>query len=187
MKKLVFAAALLALAVPALAQNATDQMKNGRAPNTPSGTTQTFVKNAAMTDMFEIQSGELAQQKADNPAYKDFAQMIVSNHTKSSNELKGMNLGVQLPQQLDAAHKAKLDKLNSMSGAAFERQFKADQVQGHKQAIGQFERYARSGENSELKKWAQDTVPTLQKHLQHAEALPRPQAAPTVGSGTRRR
>lgn len=186
MKNLVLAASLLALAMPAFAQNATDQTKTGRAPSTPSGTTQTFVKNAAMTDMFEIQAGQLAQQKADAAAYKDYAQMTINDHTKSTNELKGMNLGVQLPQELDAAHKSKLNKLNSLSGAGFERQFKTDQVQGHKQAIVQFERYAKNGDNSDLKKWAQDTLPALQKHLQHAEALPRPHAAPTVGSGMRR-
>ena len=186
MRTLILAAALLALAAPALAQNAADQTKNGQPPKAPSAMTQTFVKNAAMTDIFEIQAGQAAQQKADAAAYKDFAQMIINDHTKTSNDLKGMNLGVQLPQELDAAHKAKLDKLNSLSGAAFERQFKTDQVQGHKQAIAQFERYAKSGDNPDLKKWAQDTLPTLKTHLQHAEALPRPQAAPTMGSGPRR-
>ena len=187
MKKLVLAAALLALAMPAFAQNATDQMKNREAPNTPSRMTQTFAKDAEMTNLLEIQAGGVAQQKADNPAYKDFGQMIVNDHTKLSQELKSMNLqSVQLPQELDAAHKAMLNKLNSLSGAAFERRFKTDMVQGHKQAIAQFERYAKSGDSSDLKKWAQDTLPTLKTHLQHAEALPRPQAAPTVGSGTRR-
>jgi putative membrane protein len=97
-----------------------------------------------------------------------------------------MQLGVQLPQELDATHKAKLDKLSSLSGGPFERQFKTDQVEGHKQAIAQFERYAKSGDNPDLKKWAQETLPTLKTHLQHAEALPRPNGAPTVGSGTRR-
>ncbi|HUI97946.1 MAG TPA: DUF4142 domain-containing protein [Xanthobacteraceae bacterium] len=186
MKPLILAAALLALAAPALAQNATDQTKNGQPPKGPSAMTQSFVKNAAMTDMFEIQAGQLAQQKADAAAYKDFAQMTINDHTKTTNDIKSMNLGVQPPQELDATLKGKLDKLSALSGAAFERQYKSDQVQGHKQAIVQFERYAKSGDNPDLKKWAQDTLPTLKTHLQHAEALPRPQAAPTVGSGSRR-
>ena len=186
MKTLVLAAALLALAAPVYAQNATDQMKNGQPPTKASAATQKFVKTAAITDMFEIQAGKLAQEKAENQAYKDFAQMTIDDHTKTSNELKGMNVGVQLPQDLDSAHKTKIEKLNSLSGAAFERQYKTDQVEGHKQAIALFERYSKSGDNAQLKQWAQTTLPTLKTHLQHAEALPRPAPAPTVGSGKRR-
>jgi len=185
MKTLVVAAALLALAAPLHAQNATDQMKNGQPPAKTSAATQKFVKTAAITDMFEIQAGKLAQEKAENQAYKDFAQMTINDHTKTSDELKGMNVGVQLPQDLDGAHKAKIKKLNSLSGAAFERQYKTDQIEGHKQAVALFEQYGRSGDNAQLKQWAQTTLPTLKTHLQHAEALPRPAPA-TVGSGKRR-
>ena len=183
MRKLILAAALLALAAPLHAQNATDQSKAGQ--GTVSAATKKFVNEAAITDMFEIQAGQLAQQKANDSAYKDFAEMTIADHTKTTDQLKGMNLGVELPQQLDAAHKAKLDKLNQLSGAAFERQYKTDQVQGHRQAIALFERYAKSGDNKELKQFAQNTLPTLKKHLQHAQALPRPGGAPTTGS-TRR-
>src|SRR5690349_11431770 len=100
MKTLVLAAALLALAAPLHAQNATDQMKNGQPPMKASAATQKFAKTAAITDMFEIQAGQLAQEKVQDQAYKAFAQMIISDHTKTSNELTGMNVGVQLPQDL---------------------------------------------------------------------------------------
>lgn len=185
MKTLVLAAALLALAAPVHAQNATDQMKTGQPSARASAATQKFVKTAAITDMFEIKAGQLAQEKTQDQAYKDFAQMIINDHTKTTNELKSMNVGVLLPQDLDSTHKKKIDKLNSLSGAAFERQFKTDQIEGHKQAIAQFEQYAKSGDNAQLKQWAQTTLPTLKTHLQHAEALPQPAPAPTVGSGKR--
>ncbi len=183
MKTLVLAAALLALAAPLHAQTATNQMKAGQ--STASATTKRFVSEAAMTDMFEIQAGQLAQQKSNDSAYKDFAQMTIADHTKASDQLKGMNLpGVELPQALDSVHKAKIGRLSELSGAAFDRQFKADEVQGHRQAIGLFERYARHGDNADLKTFAENTLPTLKMHLQRAEALPRPEA-PTTGSGMR--
>ena len=182
MNKLVLAAALLALAGPACAQNAPAAQSDKS--QTASAATQNFAKTAAMTDIFEIQAGQLGQQKADDPAYKDFAQMTINDHTKTTEQLKGMSLaGVTLPQELDSTHKAKIDKLSGLNGAAFERQFKADQVAGHKQAVALFERYAKSGDNPDLKTWAQNTLPTLKTHLQHAETLPRPGAAPTTGSG----
>ena len=191
MKKLVLAAALLTLAASAHAQTAAPATA-GRTSGqgAVSATTEKFVTTAAMTDLFEIQAGQLAQQKADDPAYKDFAQMTVSDHTKTTDQLKGMAPklpGVELPRQFDKPHQAKIDKLNALSGAAFERQFKTEQVQGHKQAIELFQSYARRGDNPDLKKWAEDTLPTLKTHLQHAQALPSPRAAPTTGSGMKGR
>jgi len=186
MRKLVLAAALLALAVPARAQNAPPAGQ--RAAVSPA--TRQFADRAAMTDMFEIEAGKLAQQKSNIPAYKDFAQMTIDDHTKTTEQIKSMLPklpGVQPPQQLDAQHRALLDKLNTASGGAFERLYKADQIKGHREAIAMFEHYSRRGDNPDLKKWATDTLPTLHKHLQHAEALPRPGPAPTVGSGSRSR
>jgi putative membrane protein len=186
MKKLVLAAALLALAAPAHAQTAapaTANQKNAE-QGTVSAATKKFVTTAAMTDLFEIQAGQLAQQKADDSAYKEFAQMIIADHTKTTDQLKGMALqGVELPQTLDKTHQAKIDKLNALSAVAFERQFKTEQVQGHRQAIEEFQSYARRGDNAGLKAWAEQTLPTLKTHLQHAEALPNPRPAPTTGSG----
>ena len=190
MKKLVLAAALVALAAPVHAQTAAPATANQKNVGPVSAATKKFVTTAAMTDMFEIQAGQLAQQKADDSAYKDFAQMIVGDHTKTTDQLKSMApqlQGVQLPQQLDATHKAKVDKLSSASGAAFERQFKTEQTQGHKQAIQEFQTYAKSGDNAELKAWAEQTLPALKTHLQHAEALPSPRSAPTTGSGMKGR
>lgn len=187
MKKLVLAAALLGLAAPVHAQTAAPPAAQKNAQQgSVSAETRKFVTTAAMTDMFEIKAGQLAQKKADGPAYQDFAQMTVADHTKTSQQLKPMAVnmpGIQLPLDLDSAHKAKIDKLGSLSGAAFERQYKTEQVAGHKQAVALFESYAKSGDNPELKSWAAQTLPTLKTHLQHAEALPAPQAAPTTGSG----
>jgi putative membrane protein len=187
MKKLVLAAALLALAVPVHAQNAAPTNQPNAQQGSVSAATKKFMDDAAITDMFEIRAGQQAQQKSVNSAYKDFAQMTIDDHTKIDEQLKSMapKLGAQLPLDLDATPKGKIDKLNSLSGAAFERQYKTDQVQGHRQAIAEFEGYSKNGDNADLRKWADDTLPILKKHLQHAEAL-RPTQAPTTGSGTRR-
>ncbi|HLH88427.1 MAG TPA: DUF4142 domain-containing protein [Xanthobacteraceae bacterium] len=187
MRKLVLAAALVALATPLHAQSPAPATRPTGTHATVSPTTKKFVDNAAMTDIFEIKAGQLAQQKAPDTAYKDFAQMTIEDHTKTTDQLKDMapKLGLELPQQLDKMHQAAIDKLNSQSSAAFERLYKTDQVRGHREAVAMFERYAKSGDNPDLKKWAADTLPTLRKHLQHAEALPRPAPA-TTGTGTRK-
>jgi putative membrane protein len=182
-------ATLVAPAAPLQAQTspaAADQQS--AEPVSVSDATKMFVISAAMTDLFEIAAGHLALKNADGPAYLDCAQLIIADHTNTSEALKKIvaNLrGVQLPLTLDSAHRAKLDQLGSLSGAAFEREFKTEQVAGHRQAVAMFENFANSSDNAELKSWAAQTLPTLRMHLQHAEALPSPQAAPTTGSGTK--
>src|SRR5689334_2122041 len=104
MKKLILAAALFALAAPVHAQTAaptTPNQKNA-APGSVSAETKKFVTTAAITDMFEIQAGQLALKKAEAPAYQDLAQMTIADHTKTSQQVKQMapNLqGVELPRE----------------------------------------------------------------------------------------
>jgi putative membrane protein len=204
MKTFVIAAAAAVLATSALAQsqfpptagNAPVQPQAGSAQQQAgsarqqgqkvSSATQQFVQKAAISDMFEIQSGDMAQQKAANNEYKQFGQMIRDDHSKTADRVKGMVKdmpGLQLPQALDSAHKQKLDKLNKLSGAGFEDEFKKQQIAAHQDAVKLFEGYAQKGDYPALKQFAQDTLPKLKEHLQHAQQLPKGGDAATVGSG----
>src|ERR1700709_2335047 len=51
--------------------------------------TEDFVKEAAMSDMLEIESSKIAQQKG-NAEEKKFAEQMITDHTKTTAELKGM-------------------------------------------------------------------------------------------------
>jgi putative membrane protein len=83
-----------------------------------------------------------------------------------------------LPTALDSSHQSKLDKLKSASGKDFSSDFASDQVSAHKDAVSLFERYAKGGDNTELKDWAGKTLPTLRHHLEMAQDLGK---APSVG------
>jgi putative membrane protein len=186
MKSIILAAALSVFATTAMAQSGSTAMQNQQGQKVSSATQQ-FVQKAAISDLFEIQSGQMAQQKATNDDYRQFGQMVNDDHSKTSQQIKSMaqNMpGVQLPTAPDSAHKQKLDKLQTLNGAQFEDQFKKDQVAGHQDAIKLFEGYAQKGDNADLKKFAQDTLPKLKEHLQHAQALPKGGAASTMGTGS---
>jgi putative membrane protein len=136
--------------------------------------TEDFVTEVAISDMFEIESSKLASQKG-NAAEKTFATQMITDHTKTSTELKGMVTGgkvnANLPTVLDSTHQAKLDKLNANSGDEFAKAYADDQIAAHKDAVNLFERYAKGGENAELKAWASKTLPALQHHLEMAQGL----------------
>jgi len=137
--------------------------------------TEDFVKTVAISDMFEIQSGQLASDKAQNGDVKSFGKQMVDDHTKTSDELKGLiadkGIKVELPSKLAAEHQSDLDKLNGLSGAPFDKEFVRMQIGVHRKAVDLFDNYAAAGENDDLKRWAKNTLPTLKQHLEHAQKL----------------
>jgi putative membrane protein len=173
MKRTAFIIACLLAATPALAQSVGEKTGVNSALGVAPATAD-FIKEVAISDMFEIESNKLAQDKG-TAAEKMFASQMVTDHTKTSSELKslvsGGKVSAQIPTELDSAHRSKLDKLKGLTGKGFSASFTDMQVDAHKDAVSLFERYAKGGDNAELKNWASKTLPALQHHLDMAQKL----------------
>lgn len=181
MKCVAASIALVLFAAPALAQSVGEKTGvNSTLGISPS--TADFVKEAATSDMFEIQSSQLAEQRG-NATEKSFAATMIKDHQKTTDELKAMvahgQLKAELPAAMDSTHQSELDKLNSLNGPDFSARYNSDQVSGHKDAVSLFERYAKSGDDAGLKEWANKVLPVIRHHLEMAQSL---QAGNTVGS-----
>jgi putative membrane protein len=162
------------LATPALAQSVSVGEKTG--VNSVLGITpktEDFVKEAASSDMFEIQSSQLANQKSQDQQTKTFATQMVTDHTKTTSELKPLAQAakVEIPTAMLPAHQKMLDKLKGLNGDDFTKQYHDDQVSAHKDAVSLFQRYGKGGDNDQIKNWASKTVPALEHHLQMAQDL----------------
>ncbi|MGF6308820.1 putative membrane protein [Bradyrhizobium sp. i1.8.4] len=162
------------LASPALAQSVSEKTGVnsvlGVAPKT-----EDFIKEAATSDMLEIEAAKIAQQKG-NAAEKKFADQMVTDHTKTSTELKAMVSGEMksvLPTGLDDSSQKKLDVLRNTKVDDFASEYDPMQVSAHKDAVSLFERYAKGGDDPKLKDWAGKTLPALQHHLAMAQDLDR--------------
>ena len=182
MKRTILVLATLLMAAPALAQSVGEKTGVNSALGV-SPSTADFVKQVAISDMFEIESNKLGQQKG-SADEKAFATQMVTDHTKTSTELKSLISGgkvkAELPAALDSSHQSKLDKLKGASGNDFSSQFNSMQVDAHKDAVDLFERYSKGGDNAELKAWAGKTLPALKHHLEMAQNLGK-KSAPTTG------
>jgi len=172
-KAALLAGAVLLFASPVFAQSIGEKTGVnsvlGVAPKT-----EDFVKQAAISDMFEIESSKLAQQKADADS-KTFAEKMIKDHTETTAELKALVSGgkvkAEIPAEMDSAHKSKLEKLQGLNGDDFDKQYDSDQKAAHKDAVSLFERYAKGGDNADLKAFASKHLPHLQEHLKMAEGL----------------
>jgi putative membrane protein len=135
--------------------------------------TEDFIKEAATSDMLEIQAAKIAQQKGDADE-KKFAAQMITDHTKTSSELKGLlppDLTSAIPTSLDDSSQKKLAKLRDAKADDFASDYDPMQVSAHKDAVSLFERYAQGGDNPKLKDWAGKTLPALQRHLEMAELM----------------
>lgn len=130
-----------------------------------------FVMDAAKGGMMEVEMGRMASDHATNPEVKQFAQRMVTDHTKANDELKSVasQKGITLPTSIDASDKAKMDKMSKMSGDAFDKAYMDDMVKDHKKDVAEFRKEANAGQDADIKGFASKTLPTLEEHLKMAQ------------------
>lgn len=164
------AVALLGVTAPAQ-QTGTMSRRNENALNAMD---KKFVMMAAQGGMAEVKEGQLAADKGANSAVKQFGERMVKDHGKANDELKQLatEKGLTLPEDIGAKNRAGYDKLASLSGAAFDRTYSRQEVKDHEQTIALFRQEVKRGHDPDLKRWAQQTLPTLEEHLRMAKALP---------------
>jgi len=132
-----------------------------------------FLMKAAQSNMAEVELGKLATQKASHEAVKQFGQTMVDDHTQANSELKQIasSKNIDFPTGIASKHQAIVDRLSKLSGAEFDRAYMSEMVKEHKQAVTSFKQEAATGADPDVKAFAAKTTPTLQQHLQQAEAI----------------
>ena len=133
---------------------------------------QNFVAMAAQSDMFEVQSSQLALQKSHNRRYREFAQHMIDDHTKTTQQLTSLagQKNIALPTSLSSELQEELTALGA-AGNAFDRKYRADQISGHETAAKNLQDEISNGTDPDLKAFAQNTLPTVQEHLKLAQRL----------------
>jgi putative membrane protein len=138
-----------------------------------SPTTTDYVKEAAISDMTEIAAVKLGLGRG-NAVKKTFATRTITDHTKTSDELKAIvpaDAKAAIPSFLDSSSQSKIDKLKDARPGDFSSDFDSMQVSAHKDALSLFQRYAKRGGDPNLKDWTSKTLPTLQHRLEMAQNL----------------
>ncbi|MBA1292554.1 DUF4142 domain-containing protein [Pseudomonas lurida] len=135
-------------------------------------TSNDFVDNAAQSGITEVEAGKLALQKSSSADIKTFAQHMVDDHTKANQQLMALAKKHDLEVPDDAALMDKAKKaILEMRDESFDKAYANNQVNAHEEAVELFKKEASSSDNAELKAFATEKLPTLEKHLQMAKEL----------------
>lgn len=126
-----------------------------------------FARNIAQGGMAEIQLSKLAEQKSNNTKVKDFAGMMITDHTMLADSLKAIaqNKNISLPSSMDADHQQKYDALSKLSGSAFDKKYVSIMVDDHQSAIKALNDASKNCADPSLRNFAAKGATVVQKHL----------------------
>jgi putative membrane protein len=140
---------------------------------------QKILTDLAQANVNEVAAGNIAVQKATSPDVKSFAQKMVDDHTKGLQEVQqvAQNKNVTLPTEPDAKHKKMADKLNGLSGAAFDKAYVTNAgVADHKAAHQLVMSAQKKATDPDVKALAAKLQPTIDQHMQAVQPLASSQA-----------
>jgi putative membrane protein len=133
--------------------------------------------------MAEVMMGQLAIQRGQTQAERDFGQMLVTDHTQADDQLTAIAQTSMLRTAPGPTHmqQAMYQQLESAPGDQFDSMFNQVMIPAHRQTIALFRMETQSGQNPQLRQFAATTLPVLYKHLHVAESLS-PMQSPVMAS-----
>ncbi|MBO0724726.1 MAG: DUF4142 domain-containing protein [Blastocatellia bacterium] len=132
-----------------------------------------FISNAARGGALEVQLGNLAAQKASSEEVKRFGERMATDHSQLGQKLQQVasNLNLTPEQELTPAQQSSVNRLEKLSGKAFDREYMRSMISDHERDIAEFQRAASQATNPDIKQFVTEALPTLQEHLKMAREI----------------
>ncbi len=132
-----------------------------------------FAMEAAQGGLAEVELAKVAEDKASDPQVKQFAEKMVTDHSKANDDLKqiAQEKNMNVPTQLSAKDQAEKTKLSAMSGAEFDHAYMKYMVMDHTKDANEFKKEANSGKDPAIKGFAAKYEPVIEEHLRMAKDI----------------
>jgi putative membrane protein len=132
-----------------------------------------FAVEAANGGMAEVELAKLAENKSTNPKVKEFASMMIKDHTMANEELMALakTKNITLPTTVGADQQTVMADLQKKSGADFDKGYVDAMVKDHDKDVTLFEKASTDAKDAELKAFATKTLPVLKMHQQSIKAI----------------
>ena len=137
----------------------------------PDTTARHFLTVASIGNLQEISAGEIAVQKAAKPEVKAFGNMMIMHHREAQNNLLAVAKLRRIDLPAPATGGIQPDPMLKNAGAVFDRLYVHAMVAAHHNTVQTFENYAITGKDPEVRKFAQQTLPNLKKHLAEIKVI----------------
>ncbi len=134
---------------------------------------QAFYEAFVSSGLAEIDAANLVLQKSSNAMVKDFAAMMIKDHTSANERVKALAASKRtpLPSSASAADRAIQAKLTTLSAPIFDQFYIRGQIDAHEQLLDLVSTEASSGKDAQAKAFAGEILPTVQSHLKLIRVL----------------
>jgi putative membrane protein len=120
---------------------------------------QTFVREASAAGLAEVRDARKALQMAKRDEVRQAAQQILTDHEAANARLTALAGQKNLPVATAPAPSP------AAKGGDFDSAYVAAQIEAHEKAIALFKGQVQNGRDNDLRAFAAETLPTLEKHL----------------------
>ena len=134
-----------------------------------------FVTALATSDMYELQSAEIAMARSSTAGIDELAGMIRTDHTASTARLKTIApteaADTPLPTALDERRQGLIDNLNAAAPADFDRVWLTQQVAAHNEALTLLNGFKDHTGTPGLAALAVEIIPKVTMHRDRAQQM----------------
>lgn len=138
------------------------------------GDAMMFVAKAGASDLYEIQSSQIAMRRARDPRVRAMAGMLVRDHRRTTAQVtaaaRASGLRPRAPM-LEPMQRRMIAELNRAPAGRFDQLYLAQQIPAHEQALELMRHYSISGDAPALRRAASGAIPIVEGHLSHARQL----------------
>lgn len=149
-------------AQPAAAR-AVDTAENGSGPVGKPLDDLQFVRQAAENGRNEVHAARLALPQIEDPELRRLAEMLVDDHGGANERLAQLAQAKGWPVPGPAGNAAAPPA--GSAGSDFDARFTAQMIARHERSVALYRAQAVGGEDQDLRRYAKDTLPTIEKHL----------------------
>lgn len=142
-----------------------------------------FVRNAAQGGLVEIALGKLAVGKGASEDVKSFGQKMVEDHGKLNEEMDQLadSIGARIPKKMSKEQQATYDKLNSLSGEDFDKEYIACMVRDHHADLREFRMEASSTNDPDVQEAVDKAAHVIREHMIEIDKMARERGIPMPG------
>ena len=137
------------------------------------GADTAYIRQAIGGNFTEVGLGRLAESRAADSAVKEFAERMISEHNSMNEQWAALarKNGMKITVDFSPAGKQSAERLEDLSGAAFDQSYMAEMIRHHEQDLAAFQRMAASARSPEVRQLASSGVPTIREHLALAQQV----------------
>lgn len=131
-----------------------------------------FAVKIADASMLEVELAKLALANASSPKVKEYAKMMIDDHTKAAAELTeaAKKKNISLPAAMSDKCQKKYNDLSSKKGNDFDKEYMSAMVDGHQEVLDEMKKEAEKGKDGDLRAWAAGKVDVINHHLEVAKS-----------------